>query len=178
MGEEVTAKTRNGADSRFESFTAAERSGLLALSLTRVSSWSEAEDLVQEVLESAWRDWNRISQLNDPAVWVRRMLINRSVSAFRRRGAERRAMARAVRTDDIVHFPEVTGDLVLLLAEVRRLPARQGQVVALRYVADLSLVEIAEVIECSPETARTHLRRARSTLAKRLGMEDHDANDR
>lgn len=156
--------------SDFERFSAQERTALLALALTRTQRWPDAEDLVQDVLESAWRSWDRISKVDDPRVWVRRMLLNRAVSVHRRRAAERRALGRTPK-DDVVHLPDVTGELDRLLVEVRRLPKRQGQVVALLYVDGLDLPEIASVLGCGPETARTHLRRARATLARRLGLE-------
>lgn len=51
---------------------------------------------------------------------------------------------------------------------MRRLPKRQIQVIALRYYDQLSLSEIADVLDCSKETVNTHLRRARQTLDRRL----------
>jgi RNA polymerase sigma factor (sigma-70 family) len=53
-----------------------------------------------------------------------------------------------------------------LWAEVRRLPRRQVQVVALTYVEGLSMPEIARVLGISKESVNTHLRRARGTLAR------------
>ena len=39
----------------------------------------------------------------------------------------------------------------------------------LRYVNDLDCDRIAEIMECEPGTARTHLSRARKSLAGTLG---------
>jgi RNA polymerase sigma factor (sigma-70 family) len=44
--------------------------------------------------------------------------------------------------------------------------------VALYYVAGMTMPEIAELLDCSKETVNTHLRRARETLARRLGTEE------
>ena len=52
--------------------------------------------------------------------------------------------------------------------EVRRLPRRQAQVVALTYLDDLSRSAVAEILDCGEETVETHLERARRTLASRL----------
>jgi RNA polymerase sigma-70 factor (ECF subfamily) len=59
-------------------------------------------------------------------------------------------------------------------AEVRRLPRRQAQVVALRYVLDLELREIADVLGCSVGAVKTHLNRARQTLALRVPAQLED----
>jgi RNA polymerase sigma-70 factor (ECF subfamily) len=55
---------------------------------------------------------------------------------------------------------------------VRALPRRQAQVVALVYLEDLSVAETAAVLGCGEGTVKTHLRRARSSLAQRLGTSE------
>ena len=46
-------------------------------------------------------------------------------------------------------------------AEVRRLPRRQAQTLALFYLEDRSVTETAEILGCSESTAREHLMRGR-----------------
>jgi RNA polymerase sigma-70 factor (ECF subfamily) len=60
-------------------------------------------------------------------------------------------------------------------AAVRALPRRQGQVIALVYFDGMTVPEASQVIGCSRETARTHLKRGKKALATRLGEEDADA---
>ena len=67
--------------------------------------------------------------------------------------------------------PGLRADVVDVWREVRKLPTRQAQVIALFYLDGLSLEEIGDVLECSPLTAKTHLQRARRTLARTLGTE-------
>ena len=55
---------------------------------------------------------------------------------------------------------------------VRRLPPRQAQAVALYYLEDYSVREIAEVLDCSEGTVKTHLSRARDAVARQLQLED------
>ena len=51
---------------------------------------------------------------------------------------------------------------------VRELPERQAQVVVLHYVDDRLVAEIAELLDCSEGTVKTHLHRARLALARIL----------
>ena len=119
----------------------------------------------------AFRDWDRVERLENPATWVRRVVINRSVSAIRRRVAATRGLVRLGAADGHV-FPVVPAESAHVWEAVARLPKRQRQSVALRYVEQLSLEEIALVLGCSKATVNTHLHRARTTLAQRLGTED------
>ena len=52
------------------------------------------------------------------------------------------------------------------------LPRRQAQAIALFYLDDRPVSEIARMLECSESTARTHLSRGRSALASRLGVDE------
>jgi RNA polymerase sigma factor (sigma-70 family) len=156
----------------FEVFYAEMRRPLAALAYAVCGSWSAADDLTQEALEVAFKDWERIRSLDNPEAWVKRILLNRSVSGRRRRAAERRARARMNGRSDVEAFPDLTGDFERIWAEVRHLPKRQVEVIALRYVEGLTVAEIAETLSLTKETINTHLRRARQTLSRRLDLED------
>ena len=51
---------------------------------------------------------------------------------------------------------------------VRRLPEQQRWAVALHYVEDRPVAEVAGVLGCSEGTVKTHLSRAWATLARQL----------
>ena len=100
---------------------------------------------------------------------MRRVVANRAVSAYRRRIAEAKALVRIGRPAfEILNMPE---DAELIWNEVRRLPTRQAQTVALRYLDHRRIAEIARILECSENTVKTHLKRAKQTLSHRLDKE-------
>ena len=45
-----------------------------------------AEDLAQEAMLVAYRRWDEVASLERPGAWVRRVVLNRAASLFRRRG--------------------------------------------------------------------------------------------
>ena len=51
---------------------------------------------------------------------------------------------------------------------VRNLPKRQAQVIALHYLEDRPIAEIAQVLGCSQNTVKVHLHKGRDRLARRL----------
>jgi RNA polymerase sigma-70 factor (ECF subfamily) len=127
-----------------------------------------AEDHAQEAMLVAYRRWREVGQMGDPAMWVRRVCANIATSQLRRRGAEARAMLRlrGRRQEPILPEP-IDEDF---WSAVRRLPRRQAQVVALHYLFDLSVADVAATLQMSEGTAKTHLSRARASLAETFSV--------
>lgn len=140
---------------------------LMALAYGLSGSRTAAEEVVQEAFLAAHRRWDRISRYDDPGLWLRRVVLNRSVSAIRRRVAEARALTRLrARPHRPAVLPERHDEL---WRAVRKLPSHQAQAVVLHYVDDCSVAEIATILGCADGTVKTHLHRARRTLAGVLG---------
>ena len=114
-----------------------------------------------------WRAGNCPSTPRHPS--HRRVAINRAISAHRRLVAEVAALARLRLPTAVVDANLPPDDQIW--SEVRRLPRRQGAAIVLWAVEGLSHNEIGQVLGCSAETARTHLRRARSRLQATLSKE-------
>jgi RNA polymerase sigma-70 factor (ECF subfamily) len=65
--------------------------------------------------------------------------------------------------------PAATPDRVAILAAIKRLPVEQRETVALYYLADLDVREIAEIVGASVNTVKSRLLRGRQALAATLG---------
>lgn len=141
---------------------------MVAIARALVAERSQAEDLVQESFISAHRHWGKVGTYDQPRLWVRRVLINRATSLRRRLGSEWRAMTR-LKTEPLTRVvSDLSPPTVEVWEKVRRLPARQQQVVVLHYVSDLSVAEIGETLGLSPGTVKAHLHRARQQLKTTL----------
>jgi RNA polymerase sigma-70 factor (ECF subfamily) len=151
----------------FEGFYRHQYRPVLALAHVLSGSPSLAEEVTQEVFMAAYRQWDRIE---NPEGWVRTAVANKVHSWRRRRYAEARAFARmgTGRQSTVDEMPVETSHF---WAEVRRLPPRQAQTIALFYLEDQSVTKTAEILGCSESTAREHLMRGRKTLAERLNVE-------
>ena len=150
----------------FDVFYQEEYSGLVQLAFVLSGSRSGAEDIAQDALVAAWKKWRELEQ---PLAWTRRVVANLAVSSIRRRMAEGRAMVRLAvgRSEPIAELPEA---YLEFWAAVRALPTRQRQMVALYYVGDCSVGEIALTLGCAEGTVRATLHKGRQGLAKRLGL--------
>lgn len=142
---------------------------MIGLAYALSGSRTAAEDLAQEAFIAAHKSWDRIGSYDKPGAWVRRVVANKSVSLFRRRMREAKALAR-LRMPEAV-MPALPAEDDAFWARVRSLPKRQAQTIALHYLEDRSVAEIAEILECAEGTVKVHLRNGRLSLADKLQLE-------
>jgi RNA polymerase sigma factor (sigma-70 family) len=132
-----------------------------------VDDRSQAEDIVQEAFVQLVRHWNKVSAYDEPGAWLRRVAIRMAVKESRR--SRLRPVRERQSQPPPPEVPAVSDPA--LLAAVRELPARQRAVVALFYLEDRPMEQVAELLGCSQSTGWVHLHRARRALAERLGEE-------
>ncbi|HTY72595.1 MAG TPA: sigma-70 family RNA polymerase sigma factor [Actinomycetes bacterium] len=150
----------------FDSFYRRELPSLVAFARS-LSGSAYADDFAQDAMLAAYRHWDSVGGMDVPAAWVRRVCANRAVSSWRRRSVEARGLLRlrsqppprAAAHDEHEAF----------WAEVRKLPRRQAQAIALHYVFDLGVADIAATLGCAEGTVKAHLFRGRAALAAALG---------
>jgi RNA polymerase sigma-70 factor (ECF subfamily) len=151
----------------FEVFYRREYDRAVRLAVVLSGSRWGAEDLAQDAFIEAHRRWDEIGRYENPGGWLRRVISNRSVSMYRRRLAEGRAVLRLVARSRSV-LPQLEPESEETWKTVRKLPERQAQVIALTYLEDLSLQQVADILDISVPTVGTHLQRGRKTLADLL----------
>jgi RNA polymerase sigma-70 factor (ECF subfamily) len=157
---------------RFEDFYVKEYSAVVGLAYALSGSRSGAEDLAQEAFLAAYSNWDRIAAYEQPAAWVRRVVANRSVSSFRRRRAEAKALALAA-FGHRIELPDLGSSDPEFWNAVRSLPRRQSQVVALFYLEDLPIADVADILDMSPGTVKRHLHDGRLALG-RLAIQEEE----
>lgn len=128
-----------------------------------------AEDVVQEVLLRACRQWDHVQASQSPEAYIRRMVVNEYLS-WRRKWARiipRSDVGMDRATDD---HSERYVDQQDLAERLRRLSPNQRAVLVLRFYEDLPDAEIAEILGCSSTTVRSHASRALTTLRVESGQ--------
>lgn len=130
-----------------------------------------AEELAQETLARVCRDWRKVRSLDSPEAWAQRVAINLANSFFRRRAAERRAKSRlASRAEIDTGTTAEAADAIAVRQAVAALPRRQRTALVLRYFADLTFAEVAELMDCPEATAKSLARRSLQRLRTESGL--------
>ncbi|MEM9519717.1 MAG: sigma-70 family RNA polymerase sigma factor [Actinomycetota bacterium] len=158
-------------DLRFDDWYHQEYRRVVALVYTLSGSRTAAEEIAQDAFLEAHRSWGTISNYADPGGWVRKVAMNKARSSRRRRAAEVRAYTKHLGRERRLpaELPEPSHEF---WSAVRNLPAKQAQVIALHYLEDRPVDDIADILDLSPGTVKTHLHRGRRNLAETLGHND------
>lgn len=81
-----------------------------------------AEEVAQEALLRACRDWPKVSAMGSPGGWTHRVAVNLATSHFRRRQAERRATDRLAARPELEDGAADPADVLAVRAAIARLP--------------------------------------------------------
>ncbi|NUP48691.1 MAG: SigE family RNA polymerase sigma factor [Catenulispora sp.] len=155
----------------FAEFVAARSAALFRTAVLIAGDRHTAEDLVQSALERTYRHWGRVSAMDAPEAYVRRILANLAVDHFRAAG--RRPLELL---DHDAAVPDVYPDLDehdAVIRVLRELPPRMRAVLVLRYFDDLTEVQIAEVLGITVGTVKSQASRALAKLREVMDPPDH-----
>jgi RNA polymerase sigma-70 factor (sigma-E family) len=157
----------------FEEFLRAEMTGLTRFSGALCGDRHLAEDVLADALLVASTRWNRISGMEHPLAYVRRIVLTTFLSESRKAGRRR---TEATCDPAVLEHPDADAyEAVDRRDQVRRLLStlapQQRAAVVLRYLLDQTDDEMADVLGCSPATVRSHLSHARSALRLTAGAD-------
>lgn len=134
-----------------------------------------AEDVVNEALARAWERSSRVGlePIHDLDRWVVTVALNLARSRWRK--LRREVLHRNVEPEVREYSDHSSRDLVELL---KSLTPRQREVVALYYLEDLSIRDIATILRLSEGGVKHALHRARQALANTISTERVSHEDR
>jgi RNA polymerase sigma-70 factor (ECF subfamily) len=127
----------------------------------------DCEDVLAEAYVSAARDWERVRRLDRPEAWVRRVALNGAFDLHRREQRRRRAYARLSPP-----LAQVEAVSLEVLDAVRRLPAREREVLVLHHLLGETVESISDLVGRPSGTVKGELVRARAAMRLSLRLEE------
>ena len=162
---------RHGWEQDYVDFVRARQASWHRQAFMLTGDGHRADDLVQQTCVDLFVYWRRVMAAADPERYVRAMLV-RTFLNERRRG-----WARRVRLTDAVPDRPATDSTIDSASEERpalhaallQVPPRQRAVLVLRYLYDMSVAEVADLVGCSPGTVKSQAFHGLATLRRLLG---------
>jgi len=136
-----------------------------------------AEDVAQDAYIATYRNWDRLRDEEAAVAYLRRCAVNGARSVLRHLIVVRRETeAEASRADAAGRLTSPSSDEAALnrldgdqlMAALATLPNRQREVIVLRYYSDMSEAQIAEALDISAGSVKTHAYRGLRALRDRM----------
>lgn len=149
-------------NAEFAAFVRERERPLLRFAMVLCGDARRAEELVADTLARAYEQWARISMMDQPGAYVRRMIVNDYLSW-------RRRLRRTVPVPDpdggaVPDHAVAHAERAALIAALAALPPKQRAVLVLRFYLDMPDDEIAATLGCAQSTVRSNAARALSAL--------------
>jgi RNA polymerase sigma-70 factor (ECF subfamily) len=173
---ELVERARRGDQGAYESLVRAHQNIAFRTACLMAGSAADAEEAAQDAFVKAWRALPRFRAGAPFRPWLLTIVANEARN--RRRAAGRRAglvprVASERRSGEAAPSPEAAAlaavDRDALLAGLAALADRDRDVIACRYLLDLSEEETAAALGCRRGTVKSRLSRALDRLRKELG---------
>ena len=183
MGMTMSATEKRAVRHAFESQALVHLEDLYGAALRLTRNPTEAEDLVQEAVLRAWKNWHRFSDGTNCRAWIFRILVNTFINGYRRKKTEREFIeqrkgetladrgfltrATASWSDPERGYEERNLSPIVQKA-LANLRSEFRIVVVLADLRDFTYREIAEIVGCPIGTVMSRLFRARRALREVL----------
>lgn len=172
---------RKGDHRAFAEIVSLYKDKLYHLACRMTGNRQEAEDVVQDTFLRVFKNLDSFDENQKFSTWIYRIATNQCIDRLRKK---RKVYSLDAETSDhegidgyaMLPCDDRTPESELLLSETQRLiqqametlPPKYKSVMILRYMQDLSLQEISEVLDMPVTTVKTRVHRGREFLRKRL----------
>ncbi len=157
------------ADEAVTQLYAAQYRSLVRLAALLLRDVAGAEEVVQDAFVAMHGSWRRLRDPDKALAYLRQSVVNRARSALRHRSVEvRHAPAAMPDQPSAEHGALESLERQSVIRALDRLPARQREVLVLRYYLDLSEAQIADTIGISRGAVKSHASRGMAALRTSL----------
>lgn len=176
---ELLERVASGDGRAFGQLAERHSARVLSTAYSVVQSRADAEDICQEVFVRLWKqapNWQDEAQLS---TWLYRVAMNLALN-HRQRVQQRMVTGSDEvmrRIGDAPAAPPPTESDPQLLQTLGKLPENQRVAMSFRYFQDLSIKQIAQIMDSTPKAVESALGRAKLAMKKMLGEQYAADND-
>ncbi|SDN28369.1 SigE family RNA polymerase sigma factor [Allokutzneria albata] len=154
-------------DDEFAEFFSARFDFARRIAYALCGNWSEAEELAQNAFVKIYAHWRRVR--SETADAYLRTVLTRTFLDTKRRGRAREEPTESPPDRPVVQDTGAIEDRPALLAALQKVPPRQRAVIVLRFIQDLSVEQVADVLGCTTGTVKSQTSRGLQALRQAYG---------
>jgi len=147
------------------------------LALQYVQNVPDAEEITQDVFLAAHKSLDKFRNESNHGTWLYRITINKSLDFLKAKKRKKRFswFTSELSENDPVEFDhpgvlmENKEQTAAIFAYINELPDNQKTALILNKIEQLSLAEIAGIMELSPKAVESLVQRAKTNLSKKIG---------
>ena len=155
-------QAKNGNEKAFLKLIEQEKIKLYKMAYMYMKSENDALDIVQETIMKAFIHIKSVKEEKYFSTWITRILINTALEAIRKNN-------KVVIFDKLIIEPVQSSqqeERMDLLKAIRNLDEKYKTVIILKYYHDLTVSDIAEIVQYPEGTVKTNLHRGLNELKK------------
>jgi len=150
-----------GRDQEFAEFFSARFDGARRIAFAMCGSWSDAEEIAQSAFVKVYARWTKI-RIETVDAYLRTVITRVFLDTKRRGRAREQVVAELPET---IAPPDAgPAERLALRAALMAVPPGQRAVLVLRFVADLSIEQVAATLGCTTGTVKSQTARGLATL--------------
>ncbi|GAA2622722.1 SigE family RNA polymerase sigma factor [Dactylosporangium fulvum] len=157
---------RDQAEQEYVEYVTARLPALRRLAYVLSGDSHRADDLVQQTITTLFVRWSKIRQADHLDRYVRSMLVNTFIDERRLAWAKVRLFAEPPQS--VAPEPDSVEDRSVLRAALARVPRRQRAVLVLRFIYDLPVTEVADMLGVSTGTVKSQTSHGLTALRRLL----------
>lgn len=171
-----------GNQDAFEEIVTLFQHRLFHICYRMLGNKEEAEDIAQEAFVRAYINIHTYDQKRKFATWLFRIATNLCIDRIRKKKPDYYLDAEVPGTEGLTMYSQIAaaGELPdeevermemqdRMQYEISRLPDKYRSVIVLRYMEELPLQDISDILEIPLGTVKTRVHRGREALRKQMG---------
>ncbi len=147
------------------------------LALQYVQNVNDAEEITQDVFLAAHKSLDKFRNESNHSTWLYRVTINKSLDFLKAKRRKKRFFwfTGELTENDSIEFEhpgvliENKEETAFIFSCINELPDNQKTALILNKIEQLSLAEIAGIMELSPKAVESLVQRAKTNLLKKIG---------
>jgi RNA polymerase sigma-70 factor, ECF subfamily len=174
-------QVKNGDQDAYSEIVEMYKDKVFQICYRMLGNIHEAEDIAQEAFIRAYINIDSYNIDRKFSTWLFRIATNLSIDRIRKKKPDFHLDAEVTGTDGLTMYSKISSDLALpeeelesmelqqsVQKEILKLPEKYRAVIVLKYIEELSLKEISEILNLPVSTIKTRIHRGREALRNQL----------